>query len=77
MNKLELLERRREALVLSARLQRANIETRLDRLEAHPERAMLDFAIHQLSRHTMRGALLTGVAKVLIKGWRHARRREQ
>ncbi len=73
MSKLELLGRRRELLVLSARLQRANLETRLDRLEAHPERALFDFAIHQLSRQAMRGALLTAVIKALAQGWRRAR----
>ncbi len=77
MNRLELLGRRREVLVLSARLQRANIETRLDRWEAHPERALSDFAIRQLSRRSVRGVLLTALAEVLVKGWRHARRRDR
>ncbi len=77
MNKLELLERRRDLLVLSARLQRANIETRLDRLEAHPERALFDCAIHQLSRQAMRGALLTGVIKLLMKRWRGAQNHDR
>ncbi len=73
MNRLELLGRRRELLVLSARLQRANIETRLDRLEVNPKRALFDCAMHQLSRQAMRGALATALTKILVKGWRHAR----
>lgn len=77
MSKLELLERRRDLLILSARLQRANIETRLDRLEAHPERVLFDCAIHQLSRQAMRGALLTGVIKLLMKRWRGAQNHDR
>lgn len=77
MNRLELLGRRREVLVLSARLQRANIETRLDRLQAHPERALFDFAIHQLFGRAMRGALLTAVANIVMKGRRRARSRAE
>lgn len=73
MNKLELLARRRELVVLTAKLQRASIRARLDRLQSNPRQALFDFAAQQLRRPSVRTALLIALADVLAKIWRHRR----
>jgi len=73
MNNIELLSRRRELLVLSARLQRASIKARLDLFQADPKQALFDFAAHQLRRPSVRTALLLALADVLVKIWRRGR----
>ena len=73
MNNIELLSRRRELLVLSARLQRASIKARLDLFQADPKQALFDFAAHQLQRPSVRTALLISLAELLVKIWRRGR----
>ncbi len=73
MDNIELLSRRRELLVLSARLQRASIKARLDLVQADPKQALFDFAAHQLRRPSVRTALLLALADVLVKIWRRGR----
>lgn len=73
MNDIELLARRRELLVLSAGLQRANLQARLDRLQADPMHVLFDLAVGQLRRTSVRAALAVALAEVLVRIWRRAR----
>lgn len=75
MNDIEWLARRRELLVLSARLQRATLKARLDLLQADPKQALFDFAARQLSRPSVRTTLLIALGDVLLKIWRRLRAR--
>lgn len=50
MTELETLQRRRELVVLAARLQRATVVRRLERIEANPARRVLEFAAQAVRR---------------------------
>ncbi|MGZ5032230.1 MAG: hypothetical protein ACXWAC_03445 [Usitatibacter sp.] len=50
MTELEILRRRRELVVLAARLQRATVVRRLERIEANPARRVLEFAARAVRR---------------------------
>jgi hypothetical protein len=50
VTELELLQRRRELVVLAAQLQRATIVRRLDRIQANPARRLLGLAAGAVSR---------------------------
>ena len=50
MTELEQLRQRRELVVLSAELQRANVVQRLERIQSNPARKVLGFAASALSR---------------------------
>lgn len=71
MNKADLLARRRELLVLSAKLQRVNIETRLDRFQAHPTQAIFGFVLRESLERLPRTRLLPGFVCALIAAGRH------
>jgi len=50
MTELELLEQRRELVVLAAELQRANVARRLERIQANPAKRVLRLAANAVSR---------------------------
>ena len=50
MTDLELLQQRRELVVLAAELQRATVVRRLDRIQENPARRLLGFAANVASR---------------------------
>ena len=50
MTELEQLRQRRELVVLTAELQRANVVQRLGRIQANPARRVLGFAASALSK---------------------------
>jgi len=65
VSELELLEQRRELVVLSADLQRAAIKARLDRLQGNPTGAILAFAFGLLRRPWTRTAALVVLGDLL------------
>lgn len=50
MTELEQLKQRRELVMLSAELQRANLARRLERVRTNPTRNVLGFAANAVSR---------------------------
>lgn len=77
MTELERLRQRRELVVLAAELQRATITRRLERIEANPARAVVNFATNAASRPAV---LTVGAAalKFALRAWmkkRAARKR--
>jgi hypothetical protein len=55
MTEIDVLQRRRELVVLSAELQRAAIARRLSRIEANPARVALGYAAKVASRPMLIG----------------------
>jgi hypothetical protein len=50
MTELELLEQRRELVMLAAELQRANVVRRLERIQANPAKRVLGLAANAIRR---------------------------
>lgn len=69
MTEIERLRQRRELVVLAAELQRATITRRLERVEANPARALVNFATNAASRPAM---LTVGAAalKFALRAWK-------
>lgn len=70
MTELAWLEQRRELVALSCDLQRATLSRRLARVESHPTRAALGFALSVAGRP----AALRSLIAVALFAWRALRR---
>ena len=69
MTELELLRRRRELVALAARLQRATVVRRLERIEANPARRLLGFAANAVSRPALL-SLGTAAVRFAVRAYR-------
>jgi len=71
MSELEILAQRREAVMLSATLQRSIIEVRLNRIERHPLQTALGFSMDMANKLPLKQLALTALGI----GFRYMRRR--
>jgi len=69
MTEIEMLQRRRELVLLSAELQRATIARRLSRIEANPARVALGYAAKVASRPLLIG-LGTKAVRLAVRAYR-------
>jgi len=69
MSELELLAQRREAVVLSANLQRSTIELKLRRIENHPLQTALGFSLDMANKLPLKQLALTALG-VGFRYWR-------
>jgi hypothetical protein len=69
VTELELLQRRRELVVLAARLQRATVVRRLERIEANPGRRLLGIAANAVSRPALL-SLGTAAVRFAVRAYR-------
>ena len=76
MTELEELRKRRELVVLAARLQRATIMRRAESLRANPARRVLDFAASAARRPAM-VSLGTAAARFAFRLWRRRAQRKR
>ena len=76
MTELEQLRQRRELVVLTAELQRANVVQRLERIQANPARRVLGFAASALSKPVLI-SVGSAVARFALRAYkrRSARRK--
>lgn len=71
MSELELLSQRKDAVLMSASLQRAAIEVRLDRIERHPLQTALGYSMEFADRLPLKQLAFTAMGV----GFRYLRRR--
>jgi hypothetical protein len=76
MTELEELRQRRELVVLAARLQRATVMRRVERLRANPTRRVLDIAASAARRPAML-SLGTAAARFAFRLWRRRSQRRR
>ena len=69
MTEIDMLQRRRELVLLSAELQRATIARRLSRIEANPARVALGYAAKVASRPLLLG-LGTRAVRLAVRAYR-------
>ena len=72
MTELEQLRKRRELVVLAAELQRANVVTRLDRIQVNPARKLLGMAATAVS-HPALITLGTAALRFAVRAYRKRR----
>lgn len=75
MTEIEELKQRRELVVLAARLQRANVVRRVERLRANPARHVLGFAAMAARRPALL-SIGTAAARFALRAWRRSRQRK-
>ena len=71
MSELDVLAQRKDAVLLSASLQRAAIEVRLDRIERHPLQTAMGFSMELAEKLPLKQLALTAMGI----GFRYLRRR--
>ena len=74
MTEAEILEKRRELVLLAAELQRATISRRLERIEVNPARRILGFAASAVSKPLV-FKVGTALAAFAIRAYRNKRSR--
>jgi hypothetical protein len=76
MTELEELRQRRSLVVLAARLQRATVMRRVERLRANPSRRVFNFAA-SVARKPGVVTLGTAAARMAIRLWRRRSQRKR
>ena len=76
MTELEELRQRRELVVLAARLQRATVMRRVERLRANPARRVLGLAA-SVARKPAVMTIGTAAARLAIRLWRRRAQRKR
>jgi hypothetical protein len=76
MTELEELRQRRELVVLAARLQRATVMRRVERLRANPTRRLFGFAA-SVARKPAVMTLGTAAARFALRLWRRRAQRKR
>jgi hypothetical protein len=76
MTELEELRQRRELVVLAARLQRATLMRRVERLRANPTRRVFGFAA-SVARRPAVMTLGTAAARLALRLWRRRSERRR
>lgn len=76
MTELEELEQRRELVVLAARLQRATMMRRVERLRANPTRRVFNLAASAARRPAVL-SIGTAVARLALRLWRRRAQRKR
>ena len=76
MTELEELRQRRELVVLAARLQRATMIRRVERLRANPARRVLDMAAVAARRPALM-TIGTAAARLAMRLWRRRSERKR
>ena len=71
MSELDVLAQRKDAVMLSASLQRATIEVRLNRIQSHPMQTALGFSLDMAHKLPLKQLALTAAGI----GIRYLRRR--
>jgi hypothetical protein len=69
MTEIDMLQRRRELVLLSAQLQRATIARRLSRIETNPARVAFGYAAKVASRPLLLG-LGTKAVRLAVRAYR-------
>ena len=76
MTELEELRQRRELVILAARLQRATVMRRVERLRANPARRVFNFAA-SAARKPAVVTLGTAAARLAVRLWRRRSQRKR
>lgn len=76
MTELEQLRQRRELVVLTAELQRANVVRRIERIQANPARRVLGFAASVVKRPAM-FSLGSAAMRYAVRAWRRRSARKK
>lgn len=61
MSELEILAQRRQAVMLSANLQRSTVQIRLNRIEQHPLQTALGFSMDMANKLPLKQLALTAL----------------